>query len=37
MIHFGRKPRKGGSPPSDNSDVNIINFIRATSLFVIMV
>lgn len=37
MIHFGRNPRKGGSPPKDSRDVNIINFIRAISLFVIMV
>jgi len=27
-IHSGRNPRNGGSPPRDNSDVNIINFIR---------
>lgn len=37
MIHFGRNPRNGGSPPNDSSDVNIMNFIKATSLFVIMV
>jgi len=36
-IHFGRKPRNGGSPPRDSSDVNIMNFISVTSLFVIMV
>lgn len=36
-IHFGRNPRKGGSPPRDSSDVNIINFTRVVSLFVIMV
>lgn len=37
MIHFGRNPRNGGNPPKDSSDVNIINFIRVISLFVIMV
>jgi hypothetical protein len=37
MIHFGRKPKKGGSPPKDNNDVNIMNLINAVSLFVIMV
>lgn len=37
IIHFGRNPRKGGNPPKDNRDVNIISFIRAISLFVIMV
>ena len=31
------RPRNGGSPPKDNSDVNIINFISVVSLFVIMV
>jgi len=36
-IHFGRNPRNGGSPPKDNSDVNIMNFISVVSLFVIMV
>jgi len=25
MIHFGRNPRIGGSPPKDNSDVKIMN------------
>ena len=37
MIHFGRNPRNGGSPPRDSKDVNIINFISVASLFVIMV
>jgi hypothetical protein len=36
-IHFGRNPRNGGSPPRDSSEVNIVNFISAASLFVIMV
>jgi len=36
-IHFGRKPRNGGSPPKDRSDVNIMNFISVASLLVIMV
>jgi len=26
-IHFGWNPRNGGSPPKDNSDVNIMKFI----------
>jgi hypothetical protein len=30
-------PRNGGSPPRDNNDVNIINFINVVSLFVIIV
>lgn len=37
MIHFGKNPRNGGSPPKDNKDVNIINFISLASLFVIIV
>jgi len=37
LIHLGRNPRNGGSPPKDSNDVNIINFISAVSLFVIMV
>ena len=36
-IHFGRKPRNGGSTPRDSSDVNIVNFISAASLLVIEV
>jgi hypothetical protein len=36
-IHFGRKPRNGGSPPRDSSDMNIMNFISVVSLFVITV
>jgi hypothetical protein len=36
-IHLGKNPRNGGSPPKDSNDVNIINFISAVSLFVIMV
>jgi len=36
-IHFDRKPRKGGSPPKDSNDVNIMNLISVVSLFVIMV
>ena len=36
-IRFGRNPRNGGSPPKDNSDVNILNFISVVSLFVVMV
>jgi len=31
-IHFGKKPRNGGSPPRDSSDVNIMNFISVASL-----
>ena len=37
MIHFGKNPRNGGSPPKYNNDVNIMNFISVASLFVIMV
>ena len=36
-IHFDRNPRNGGSPPKDNSDLNIMKFISVVSLFVIMV
>ena len=36
-IHFGRKPRNGGSPPRDSSDMSIMNFISVVSLFVITV
>ena len=36
-IRFGRKPRKGGSPPRDASDVNIMNFNISASLLVIKV
>jgi hypothetical protein len=36
-IHFDRNPRNGGSPPRDNSDINVMNFISVVSLFVIMV
>jgi len=36
-IHFGRKPRNGGSPPRDRSDVNIMNCISVASLLVIRV
>jgi len=36
-IHFGRNPRKGGSPPKDNNDVYIFNLIVVISLFVIIV
>ena len=36
-IHFGRKPRNGGRPPKDRSDVNIMIFISVASLLVIMV
>jgi len=36
-IHFGKNPRNGGSPPKDNNDVNIMNFISVAPLFVIMV
>ena len=36
-IHFGKNPRNGGSPPKDNNDVNIMNFISVASLFVIVV
>ena len=25
-IHFGRNPRNEGSPPKDNSDINIMNY-----------
>jgi len=32
-IHFGRNPRNGGSPPKDNSDVNIMyNFKVVTPI-----
>jgi len=34
-IHFSRKPRNGGSPPRDSSDVNVMNFISVASLLVI--
>ena len=27
-IHFGRKPRNGGRPPKDGSDVNIMNWLN---------
>jgi hypothetical protein len=37
MTHFGKNPMNGGSPPRDSRDVNIMNFIRIASLFVIMV
>jgi hypothetical protein len=37
IIYFGRNPRNGGSPPKDNRDVNIMNFISVISLFVLMV
>jgi len=37
IIHFGRKPRNGASPPRDISDVNIINFISVVSLFATIV
>lgn len=33
-IHLGRNPRNGGNPPSDSSDVNIMNFVSIASLFV---
>lgn len=33
-IHLGRNPRKGGNPPRDNNDVNIMNFVSMASLFV---
>ena len=36
-IHFGRKPRNGGRPSKDRSDVNIMNFISVASLLVIIV
>ena len=36
-IHFGGIPRKGGSPPNVDNDVNINNFISVVSLFVIIV
>lgn len=37
MNHFGRNPKNGGSPPSESSDVNIMNFISLFSLFVIRI
>ena len=37
IIHSGRNPRKGGSPPKDSNDVNIMNLVNVVSLFVIMV
>ena len=37
IIHFCRNPKSGGSPPRENNDVNIMNFIRVASLFVIIV
>lgn len=37
IIHFGRNPRKGGSPPRESNEVNIINLVIVMSLFVIMV
>jgi hypothetical protein len=36
-IHLGRNPRNGGKPPSDSSDVNIMNFVSVASLFVIRI
>jgi hypothetical protein len=33
MIHLGRNPRNGGSPPKESRDVNIMNFISVASLF----
>jgi hypothetical protein len=36
-IHFGRNPRNGGRTPKDSKYVNIITFISAASLFVIIV
>ena len=36
-INFGRKPRNGGSPPRDSTNVNIMNFISVTYLFVIII
>jgi len=32
-IHFSRNPSNGGSPPKDNSDVNIISFTLRFSIF----
>jgi hypothetical protein len=32
IVHFGRNPRNGSSPPKDNSDVNIMNLIGGVSL-----
>jgi len=32
-IHFGRNPKNGGSPPKDNSYVNIMNFFFDVSLY----
>jgi hypothetical protein len=37
MTHFGRNPRNGGNLPRDSSDVNIMNFIKVASLFVVIV
>ena len=36
-IHIGKNPRNGGSPPKDDSDMNIMNIVSVVSLFVIMV
>ena len=37
IIHFGRNPKNGSSPPKDNSNVNIMNLISGVSLFVIVI
>ena len=37
IIHFGRNPRNGGTPPKDNRDVNIMNSISVVWLFVIVI
>jgi uncharacterized RDD family membrane protein YckC len=36
VIHFGRNPRNGGSPPSDSSVMNIMIFAVTFFLFVII-
>jgi hypothetical protein len=33
IIHFGRNPRKGGSPPKDSNAGNTMNLINVVSLF----
>jgi hypothetical protein len=35
--HFGINPVKGGRPPNDSRDENIINFMIDLSLFVIII
>lgn len=31
-IHLGKNPKKGGRPPKDKSEINILNFIKGKLL-----